>query len=303
MKILRIVLAVLAVTTGVFAQGQLSQIQGTVQDASGSAVPGAEVKATQTATGALRVVTSSEDGAYVLPDLPVGPYRLDVSKPGFTTYVQTGIVLQVATNPTIDIALKVGNVSEQVQVEANATLVESTATSVGTVMENERILELPLNGRKATDLIQYSPGVIPQGVAGNGGYPGTQQYVIAGSQAYGIAYYLDGSVYNNPWDLANMPMPMPDALQEFKIETSTMTASNGIHAGGTITAITKSGTNSFHGDLFEFLRNGDMNARNFFAPARDTLKRNQFGGTIGGPVVRNRPVSYTHLTLPTNREV
>jgi hypothetical protein len=213
---------------------------------------------------------------------------LDVSKQGFSTYVQTGIVLQVATNPTIDIALKVGNVSEQVQVEANATLVESTATSVGTVMENERILELPLNGRQATDLIQYTPGVIPQGVAGNGGYPGTQQFVIAGGQAFGVAFYLDGSVYNNPWDLANMPMPMPDALQEFKVETSTLTASNGIHAGGTVTGITKSGTNSFHGDVFEFLRNGDMNARNFFAPARDTLKRNQFGGTLGGPVVKNK---------------
>jgi Carboxypeptidase regulatory-like domain len=287
-KTLLCLFAGVALVTSLFAQGQLSQIQGTVQDASGSAVPGAEVKATQTATGAVRVVTSSEDGAFALPDLPVGPYRLDVSKTGFTTYVQTGIVLQVATNPTIDVTLKVGNVSEQVQVEANATLVESTATSVGTVMENQRILELPLNGRQATDLIQYTPGVIPQGVAGNGGYPGTQQYVIAGGQAFGVAYYLDGSVYNNPWDLANMPMPMPDALQEFKIETSTMTASNGIHAGGTVTAITKAGTNSFHGDVFEFLRNGDMNARNFFAPARDTLKRNQFGGTIGGPIVRNK---------------
>ena len=288
MKTLLRLLAGAAFVTSLFAQGQLSQIQGTVNDASGSAVPGAEIKATQTATGAVRVVTSNEDGSYVLPDLPVGPYRLDVSKQGFSTYVQTGIVLQVATNPTIDIALKVGNVSEQVQVEANATLVESTATSVGTVMENERILELPLNGRQATDLIQYTPGVIPQGVAGNGGYPGTQQFVIAGGQAFGVAFYLDGSVYNNPWDLANMPMPMPDALQEFKVETSTLTASNGIHAGGTVTGITKSGTNSFHGDVFEFLRNGDMNARNFFAPARDTLKRNQFGGTLGGPVVKNK---------------
>ena len=272
-----------------FAQAQnTAQIQGTVQDASGLAVAGAEVKATQTATGAVRAVTSGEDGGYVLPNLPIGPYRLDVSKPGFATYVQTGIVLQVATNPTIEIALKVGNVSEQVQVEANAALVESQATSVGTVMENRRILELPLNGRQATDLIQYTPGVIPQGVAGNGGYPGTQQFVIAGGQAFGVAYYLDGSVYNNPWDLANMPLPMPDALQEFKVETSTMTASNGIHAGGTVSGITKSGTNEFHGDLFEFLRNGDLNARNFFAPARDTLKRNQFGGTIGGPVIKNK---------------
>ena len=233
-------------------------------------------------------MTSSDDGSYVLANLPIGPYRLDVSKQGFATYVQSGIVLQVATNPTIDVALKIGAVSEQVQVEANTTLVETQATGVGTVMENQRILELPLNGRVATDLIQYTPGVIPQGVAGNGGYPGTQQFVIAGSQAFGIAFYLDGSVFNNPWDLANMPMPFPDALQEFKVETSALTASNGIHAGGTVTGLTKSGTNGFHGDLFEFLRNGDMNARNFFAPTRDTLKRNQFGGTIGGPVKKDK---------------
>jgi hypothetical protein len=273
----------------VWGQAQnTAQIQGTVQDASGAAVPGAEIRATQTATGAVRVVTSGEDGGYVLPNLPIGPYRLDVTKQGFSTYVQTGILLQVATNPTVDIALKVGAVSEQVQVEANAALVETQATGVGTVMENRRILELPLNGRNATDLIQYTPGVIPQGVAGNGGYPGTQQFVIAGGQAFGVAFYLDGSIYNNPWDLANMPMPFPDALAEFKVETSTLTAANGIHAGGTVTGLTKSGTNGFHGDLFEFFRNGDMNARNFFAPVRDTLKRNQFGGTIGGPVKKDR---------------
>jgi len=286
MKTFLIALALVAAS--LFAQVQLSQIQGTVTDSTGAAIPETTVKIINTATDLTRSVVTDTDGNYVIPDLPIGPYRMEVTKQGFATYTQTGIVLQVATNPTIAVTLKVGNVNEQVQVEANAALVESTATSVGTVMENQRILELPLNGRQATDLIQYTPGVIPQGVAGNGGYPGTVQYVIAGGQAFGVAFYLDGSVYNNPWDLANIPMPMPDALQEFKIETSTMTAANGIHAGGTISGITKSGTNSFHGDAFEFLRNGDMNARNFFQPTRDTLKRNQFGGTIGGPVVKNK---------------
>jgi len=272
----------------VFGQVQLSGVSGTVLDSTGAAIPDASVKITNTDTGLVRNVVSDADGNYVVPDLPVGPYRLDVTKEGFAGFVQTGIVLQVATKPVIIATLKIGNVNEQVQVEANATLVESQSTSVGTVMENARILELPLNGRVATDLIQYTPGVIVQGTAGNGGYPGTFQYVIAGGQAFGVAFYLDGSVYNNPWDLANMPMPFPDALQEFKVETSTMTASNGIHAGGTVTGLTKSGTNGFHGDAFEFLRNGDMNARNFFSPKRDTLKRNQFGGTIGGPIKKDK---------------
>ena len=101
-------------------------------------------------------------------------------------------------------------------------------------------------------------------------------------------YFLDGSLFNNPWDNANLPIPFPDALQEFKVETSALTAQNGIHSGASITAVTKSGSNSFHGDAFDFFRNGDMNARNFFAPTRDTLKRNQYGGTIGGPIMRNK---------------
>jgi Carboxypeptidase regulatory-like domain len=277
-----------ALCISLFAQGQLSQIQGTVTDDTGAAIPDATVKVTNTATDLVRTVVTGADGTYVVPDLPVGPYRMDVTKAGFAAFEQTGIVLQIATNPTINPALKVGSVTEQVQVEANAALVETQATGFGNVMENQRILELPLNGRVATDLIQYTGGVIPQGVAGNGGFPGTSQFVIAGGQAFGVAFWLDGSVYNNPWDLANMPLPFPDALQEFKVETNSLTAQNGVHAGGTVTGVTKSGTNGFHGDAFDFFRNGDMNARNFFAPTRDTLKRNQFGGTIGGPIMKDK---------------
>ena len=228
--------------------------------------------------------------------------------------MQTGITLQVNTNPTVDIALKVGNVSEQVQVEANAALVETQATGIGTVIENRRILELPLNGRVATDLIQLAGGVIPQGVAGNGGFPNTQQYVINGGQSFGDAFWLDGSVFNNPWDNANIPFPFPDALQEFKVETSALTASNGVHAGGSITAVTKSGTNSFHGDAFEFLRNGDLNGTNWSTSTNDGLKRNQYGGVIGGPVkkdkiffffgyqgTKTRQNSFTNDFIPTPR--
>ena len=182
-----------------WAQSQnTSQIQGTVLDASGAPVPGAEVKATQTETDVTRMATTGADGVYVLPNLPIGHYRLEVSKPGFRTYVQTGIVLQVATNPTVDVSLKIGAVNEQVQVEANAALVETQATGVGNVMETQRIVELPLNGRVATDLIQYTGAVIVLGTAGNGGFPGTEQFAIAGGQAFGVAFWLDGSVYNNP---------------------------------------------------------------------------------------------------------
>jgi hypothetical protein len=288
MKALLLIVGSLTLCVSLLAQGQLSQIQGTVVDASGLAVPEAMVQVTNTATGLKRAATTGSDGSYVVPDLPVGPYRMDVSKQGFATFGQTGIVLQVATNPTINVTLRVGSVSEQVQVEANATLVETQATGVGAVIDNRRILELPLNGRVATDLIQLAGAVIPQGVAGNGGFPNTQQYVINGGQSFGDAFWLDGSAINNPWDNANMPFPFPDALQEFKVETSSLTAQNGVHAGGTITAVTKSGTNSFHGDAFEFLRNGDLNGTNWSTHTNDGLKRNQYGGTIGGPIKKDK---------------
>src|SRR5215471_7765034 len=215
------------VVTGVFilalgwhANAQsTAQIQGQVRDATGAIVPEAEVKVTQTETSTVRTALSSSDGSYVLLNLPVGPYRLEVSKQGFAQYIQTGIVLQVGSQSTIDVSLKIGNVSEQVQVEANAALVETQNTNLGTVIENQRILELPLNGRQATDLIQLAGAAIPQGVAGAGGFPGTGQIVIAGGQAFGVGYYLDGGLYNNPWDNANLPFPFPDPLQEFRVET------------------------------------------------------------------------------------
>ena len=137
-----------------------SQITGTVQDASGLAVPGAEVKATQTSTGAIRGATSAADGTYVLPGLPVGPYSLEIAKPGFATYVQTGIVLQVATNPTIPVTLTVGTVSEHVNVEANAAMVETQSTGVGQVIDTQRIVDLPLVGRQATDLVVLSGAAV-----------------------------------------------------------------------------------------------------------------------------------------------
>lgn len=287
MRFFRLVAAAVVCCAGLWAQG-VAQIQGTVQDASGLAVASAEVKATQTDTGIVRSTMAGADGVYILPNLPVGPYRLEVSKTGFSTFVQTGIVLQVNTSPTVDVSLKVGAVSEQVQVEANAALVDTQGTSVGSVIENQRILELPLNGRNAVELIQLAGAAVPGGRNGTAGYPGGLNISVAGGLLSGVTYFLDGTLYNNPFDAVNMPFPFPDALQEFKVETNSLTAQNGLHSGAAVSAIVRSGTNEFHGDAFEFLRNGDMNARNFFASKRDTLKRNQYGGTVGGPIRKNK---------------
>jgi hypothetical protein len=303
MRFTKLALLFLCATAAVWAQAT-AQITGSVVDSTGLAVPGAEIKVTQTETGVVRTATTGADGVYVLPNLPTGPYTLEATKQGFSTYVQRGIVLQVATSPTVEITLKVGSVSEQVQVEANAALVETQNAGVSQVIENQRILELPLNGRNPADLIQMIGTAVgfPQGSAANAssrsfqGVLGGEGFSVAGGQSSSVSYQLDGATHNNPYDNLNLPLPFPDALQEFKVETSALTAQNGFHAGAAVSAVTKSGTNDLHGDVFWFLRNPKVNATNPFVTAKgpdgrrltDGQKRNQFGGTVGGPIVKNK---------------
>jgi hypothetical protein len=281
-----------------FAQS-VSQIAGTVRDASGLAVPGAEVTATQTDTGLVRNTTTGSDGTYALPSLPIGPYRVEVKKEGFSEYVQNGVVLQVDSAPTIDALLKVGSITEQVQVEAAAAMVETHSTGVGQVVNQQQVVDLPLNGREVTQLITLAGGSVtapaPYGgtpASGNlissKNYPNEALVSIAGGALNGVTYLMDGGTHNDPFNNLNLPLPFPDAVQEFKVETSALPAQYGQHSGGAVNVVTKSGTNEFHGDAFEFVRNAKFNARDFFAPARDNLKRNQFGGTAGGPIRKNK---------------
>ena len=286
------ILAVLVACATLWGQAiSTSQINGTVRDSTGLAVPGSEVKATQTETGLVRTVTSGADGGYTITNLPVGPYQVEVSKEGFSKYVQSGIVLQVGSNPTVDIALKVGAVTEQVQVEANGALVETRNAGVGSVIDNQRVLELPLNGRQATELVFLTGMATAVNGAGlNSGvrnFP-TVDISVAGGLANGLTYRLDGATHNDPYNNLNLPFPFPDALQEFKVETSALPAQYGHHSSAAVNAVTKSGTNEFHGDAFEFIRNGAVNARYFFAATQDSLKRNQLGGTFGGPILKNK---------------
>src|ERR1700736_5912437 len=280
-----------SVTSTVTWAQSTAQVNGTIRDSSGLAVPEAEVKVTQTATGAVRTANTGADGAYVLTNLPIGPYMLEISKNGFSKYVQSGILLQVDSNPTIDAALKVGPVTEQIHVQADAALVETHSTGVGQVVDSQRVVEMPLNGRNATELI-FLAGMATT-ATGSGSINSVRNYptvliAVAGGLAGGTTYLLDGANHNDAHNNLNLPLPFPDALQEFKVETSALPAQYGIHSAATVNAVTKSGTNELHGDLFEFLRNGDLNARNFFASSRDALKRNQYGGTVGGPVRKDK---------------
>jgi len=264
------------------------QISGTVRDQSGAVLPGVEVTATQTSTGISRSTITNETGAYLMPNVPVGPYKLEAALPGFHTFVQTDIVLNVNVDLVVNPALSVGQVTEQVEVTANAAQVETRTTAVGQVMENTQILELPLNGRQVTDLITLSGAAVAVAPPSNQVMNGEVLISIAGGLSMGVGYYLDGAMHIDPYEGGNHPMPFPDALQEFKVEASGLSANAGMRSGGAVNAVTKSGTNQFHGDTFEFVRNYEFNARNFFAVRRDSLKRNQYGGTLGGPIRQNK---------------
>jgi hypothetical protein len=215
-----------------------------------------------------------------------------VSKDGFATYVEKGIVLNVNTNPTINVILKVGAVSEQVMVQAEALAVETHSTAVGQVIDHSEVVDLPLNAREPTQLILLAGAATTQGVVANDlnsnkNFP-TITISVAGSNANQISFTLDGASANSPFNGLNQPLPFPDALQEFKIETSSLGAQNGQHAGAAVTVATRSGTNEIHGNVFEYVRNYLFNGRSASALVRDSLKQNQFGGTIGGPILKNR---------------
>ena len=185
--------------------------RGSLRDSSGGALPGAEVTITKTDTGLMRTTFTGSDGIYALPNLPVGPYQLKVALQGFTTYVQDGIVLQVSTNPEINVTLALGAVSEQVLVTANAAMVETHTTGVGQVIDQQRLAELPLNGRLATELIFLSglATPAPQGdLNTNKNFP-TVTLSVAGGQANGITYIMDGGTHNDPFNNLNLPTPVP----------------------------------------------------------------------------------------------
>ncbi len=284
----------LLIPSAAYAQAVANaQIAGLVTDASGAAVASARVHAIQTDTGATRETLTGNDGSYTLPNLSVGPYRLEVGAPSFSTYVQSGIVLQVGNNVRIDVTLQVGTVTQEVQVASNAAMVDTQSTALAEVIDQRRIVDLPLNGRQATDLILLAGGAaVAPSAAGRfistHDYPTAVGVSVAGSQANSNNFLLDGADHRDTHSNVNLPYPFPDALQEFSVQTGGLSARSGLQAGAVVNVVTKSGTNRLHGSLFEFVRNGNFNARNAFATTQDTLRRNQFGGTIGGPVRKDK---------------
>jgi outer membrane receptor protein involved in Fe transport len=276
------------------AQG-FGSILGRVIDPAGAGVAGAQVTATQEGTGFSRAATTDTEGLYVIPSLQPAVYNLTVEAKGFSTSKQIGITLLADQSLTVNMGLRLGAVTEVVTVTTNTIQVDTSTSTLKQVIEQQRIAELPLNGRNAAQLTLLVAGAVnsPNGGADQGAtktFPGAVTFSANGARQNSISYQLDGGNYVDEYTNVNQPFPFPDALQEFSVQTSNYSAEYGSNAGGVVNVITKSGTNNFHGDAFEFVRNPAFNAQNFFATPTtpDRVKRNQFGGTIGGPIIHDK---------------
>jgi hypothetical protein len=279
-------LAVLALP--VQAQVTTSTILGTVRDRSGAVVPGATVTAVQVETNFTRSTTADNLGQYQIGFLPLGAYRIDVDADGFKRFQQTGILLDIGRQARVDAMLDVGSVSESVEVTGDAPQVNTINATLGRTVNNEEVVNLPLVNRNLYTLLTLTPGVDTSS-AGSVGNPEQQTTVNGTPNANGaVSYFLDGGPNASPIRNTGAQLPNPDAVAEFRVITNAFGAEFGRFAGGVIDIVTKSGTNQFHGSLFEFLRNDKLNARIWNASRRPPLRRNQFGGAIGGPIVRDR---------------
>src|SRR4030095_10983814 len=304
------VIAIVLLPAGVSAQTvAVAQLSGAVLDDSGGALPGVDVTVTQTNTGMTRSVGPGGNGDYVFTNLPVGPYKLSAKLSGFSTFEQTGIVLAVGDTRSVNVAMKVGGLTETVRVQADAALVETRSVNVGTVVSQEQIVDLPLNGRSVLQLIVLSGSAVENTtLTDTRQYPNSVAISVAGGTGNSTMYLVDGGYNNDPQNNTGNPMPFPDALQEFKTENGVRNARYGMSTGATVNAVTKSGTNTFHGSVFDFARHHRLNATRDFERKEngglgrdDGLKRNQAGGTLGGPLVKDRLFFFAGTQITNTR--
>jgi Carboxypeptidase regulatory-like domain len=276
-------------------------ISGTVKDPSGAAIPNASVALLNSGTGATQTAATDTHGAYNFPVLPVGTYVLEVNHDGFKPYRRTGIVLDANGALLVDVALQVGERTDAIIVSDSAVHLETSTSQLGEVINSQQMNSVPLNGRSYTDLLSLQPGVAPQtsinvntvqdvgasALSPSGDLnPGT--VAINGQREFANAFIVNGSDSEEDVNMGTAIIPNLDSISEFRILTSNFDAEYGEFSGGQINVITKSGGNDFHGDIFEFLRNTDLDARNYFSPSRGAFIQNQFGGTFGGPIRRNK---------------
>ena len=281
--------------TSAFAQGTSASLTGQVTDSSGAVVPGAPSPQQTRTTNLTQTAITNGEGMYIVAPLPPGHYKLTVEAKGFERYEQSGIELFVNVAATQNVALKTGSVQQTVTVVENAELINTTTPELGTSVNEAAITQLPLNGRDPSSLVFLAPGTTS--VLMGGGQPGIQAGFSfpteTGASANGgrqgsTEYYLDGVPNMDNYMGLTAPFPNADATQEFRVITNNFNALYGFAPGAVVSIETRSGTNSFHGGAFEFLRNKDLNASNYFTGATDPLRRNQFGAYGGGPIKKDK---------------
>jgi hypothetical protein len=287
--ILRTILGILLVTpTPLSAQAVTGTILGNITDPSGARVANAAVVAVNDLTQEKHSTVSNAMGDYLITAVPVGNWHVEVEVQGFKKYVRQGIVLEVNQNARVDAKLEVGQTNQQVLVSGDVALVDTHEVQLGAVVDSRQISELPLNGRNVYALVGTLPGVTGTSLQQQPDVAEGTQFNLNGSRVLSVSFFLDGALNNNVFRDGGLMAPNPDAVEEFRLITSNYNAEYGRSAGGIVNVITRSGTNQFHGALFEFLRNSDLNARSFFQPSVSDLKQNQFGGTLHGPIKRDK---------------
>ncbi len=277
-----------------YAQNVTGTISGVVRDPSGAVIPGATVVAVNTGTKATVQALTDATGRYAIQSIPVGVYDLKCEMPGFKTYEAREIRVQVNEVARVDVTTAIGSTTETVVVNSQVVAVDTSTATLKVVVDQQRIEDLPLNGRNATQLMRLVAGTqidTKTSVTSGTTYPGAIGISVNGGRANTTNYVLDGGQNNDHYSNAANPMPNPDALQEFSVQTNNFSAEFGRQSGGVVNAVTRSGTNQLHGSAFEYIRNKAVNAAEFFAPILpdgskrdDGLKRNQFGATLGGPI-------------------
>ena len=274
-----------------FGQVTTTNMNGTVTDSSGAAVPGAQVTITNTGTGYTRTVQTGAQGEYHLEFLPIGNYNVEISANGFKKVVRTGIVLQADQPARVDAQLQLGQVTESVQVTSDVPLVNTSNPEIGRTIDTQEIINLPIVNRNPYTLLDLVPGVQRNDNSIVLGYPEQRTLINGGidAGAGSVNYYLDGGINMTGLRNTGNILPNPDAIQEFRVQTNNYAADYGRFQNGIVNTITKSGTNNIHGSLFEFVRNNIFNANTWAnTGATPPLHRNQFGGTVGGPIIKNK---------------
>ena len=266
-------------------------VSGVIKDSTGALVPQAEVKIINVDTNVTETARTSAQAVYSFLSLPVGRYKLEVRAPGFEAYIVNDIAVNTNDELRFDVELKIGEVSQAIDVQADAVRVETANTQLGEVISGRTMSVLPLNGRNYTDLLGLQAGVVPGISASYSNYFGSTQQgnvSISGQRETANGFSVNGSEVNNAVNNGATVVPNLDSIGEFRILTSNFDAEHGNYSGGLVSVATKSGTNTFHGDLFEFFRNTDLDARSFFDGPRLSFQQNQFGGTLGGPILKNK---------------